>query len=196
MISPYKFSLSQQNLSELLMNLQDEEIEDSTPSPVKKIDSNTVFREYYKTGEGGNFFEATDKYYVLDEENHNVLMEVDDERNKIYFCQKEQSYYLIHRKMNQNVVYDEREYIDLYIIKDIFLNEQTTKISKQELLLKFSLNNIEIDEKLLKDLYLNTYHFIKNQDNCFIQKHLRLNKRYIFATYSQQLPTPHQQIYE
>ncbi len=192
MISPF---IQFNNLSELLLNLQDEEIDDSTPSPVKKIESNTLFREYSKTKEG-RFFEATDKYYVLDEENHNVLMEVDDERNKIYFCQKEQSYYIKHRKTEKNVTYDEKEYIDLYLIKDICLDEQTIKISKQELLLKFSLNNIEIDEKLLKDLYLDTYHFIKNQDDCFIQKHLRLNKKYIFATYSQHLPTPHQQILE
>lgn len=159
----------------------------STPSPVKKINTDIQFREYRREG---SLFVATDVYYGLGD-SEMVFEKLNGERNKIYFCPKVESYYEVKRKGE----YDVKVYLDLYVIHDIVLDEATEKISKQELILKMSLNKVEFEDKFIRDLYLDTYHFVyqpKEEDSLFMKEHLRMEKRYIFAVQSTHIPNPHQ----
>jgi hypothetical protein len=178
------------HLSSSIFHLQDEDeneiiSEISTPSPVKKIDANIQFREYRREG---SLFVATDDYYGLGD-SEMVFEKLNG--GKIYFCPKVGSYY----EMKRNGEYDVKEYLDLYVIHDIVLDEATEKISKQELILKMSLNQVEFEDKFIRDLYLDTYHFVyqaKEEDSLFMKEHLRMEKRYIFAVQSTQFPNPQQ----
>ncbi len=178
--------------SSSLFHLHDEDenetiSEISTPSPVKKISSTTSFREYRREG---SLFVATDHYYGLGD-SEIVFEKIGNEKNKIYFCPKEGAYYEIKR----NGDYDIKEYIDLYVIQDIILDETTEKISKQELILKMSMNQVEIEDKFIQDLYIDTHHFIfhsKEEDSIFTKEHLRMKKMYIFAVESHHVPNPQQ----
>jgi len=208
--------------SNLLLNIHDDEFDDyeieSPPSPIKNITTDVVFREYIKEGE---YFKALDNYYdilnIEEENDYNYLcnhmkrnveeinsknLVIEDSfilcpskksENKIYYNKEKKSYYILHRKFEETtgLFYNEKEYIDLYIIKDISLDENTLQISKQELILKMSLQNIEFDEKFIKDLYLDTYYYL-TQDEHFVQQSIKMKKKYIFATFSHQLPNPQQ----
>ena len=202
--------------SNLLLNIHDDEFDDyeieSPPSPIKNITTDVIFREYIKEGE---YFKALDNFYdILNNEeeydynyicNHSgiksenltedsfILCPSKKSENKIYYNKEKKSYYILHRKFEETtgLFYNEKEYIDLYIIKDISLDENTLQISKQELILKMSLQNIEFDEKFIKDLYLDTYYYL-TQDEHFVQQSIKMKKKYIFATFSHQLPNPQQ----
>ena len=176
------------NASSSLFDLDDEDeneiiSEISTPSPVKKIATDIQFREYNREG---NIFVATDIYYHLGDSE--MVLEKKD--GKISFCPNVGAYY----EMKRNGEYDEKEYLDLYVIQDIVLDETTEKISKQELILKMSLNQVEFEDKFIQDLYLDTYHFVyqpKEEDSLFTKEHLRMKKKYIFAVESHHVPNPH-----
>lgn len=179
------------NNSSSIFHFQEDEneiiSEISTPSPVKKINTDIQFREYRREG---SLFVATDVYYGLGDSGM-VFEKLNGIKSKIYFCPKVGSYYEIKR----NGEYDIKEYLDLYVIHDIVLDEGTEKISKQELILKMSLNQIEFEDKFIQDLYLDTYHFVyqpKEEDSFFMKEHLRMEKRYIFAVQSTQFSNSHQ----
>lgn len=169
-----------------LQDIEDDTIaEISTPSPVKNVSLHIQFREYKRNG---SIFTAKDTYYQLKEEK--VFEEIGN-KNKIYFCPKVGAYY----EMKRNGEYDEKEYLDLYIIQDIVLDENTQKISKQELIIRMSMNQIEFEDRFIQDLYLDKYHFVyqpKEEDSLFTKEHLRMKKKYIFAVISHHIPNSQQ----
>lgn len=179
------------NISSSIFHFQEDEneiiSEISTPSPVKKINADVQFREYRREG---SLFVAMDVYYGLGD-SEMVFEKLNGDNSKIYFCPKVGTYYEVKR----NGEYDVKEYLDLYVIHDIVLDENTEKISKQELILKMSMQQVDFEDKFIQDLYLDTYHFVyqpKEEDSLFMKEHLRMQKRYIFAVESTHVPNSHQ----
>ena len=170
-----------------LQDIEDDTIaEISTPSPIKDISLDIQFREYEREG---SLFKAKDVYYRLGEDR--VFEKIGKNNHKMIFCPKVGAYY----EMKRNGEYDEKEYLDLYVIQHIVLDENTDKISKQELMIRMSMDQIEFEDRFVQDLYLDTYHFIyqpKEEDSLFTKDHLRMKKKYIFAVVSHHLPSSQQ----
>jgi hypothetical protein len=149
-----------------------------SPSVSKK--NNLLFREYKKEGQ---HFTATQQYYTYEPEQNEFidLYSHQHDEMKIYYCPIQKIYYCLNEE-------EEREYIDLYVIQKIHFTQQDFKLTRQEIIMKMSMNDIEIDEKLIKDFYFDISYQLSNQQN----ENKKMQKRYLFAYQTQSIASPQQ----
>lgn len=156
--------------------LYDEYSSQLSPSVSKK--NNLLFREYKKEGQ---HFIATQQYYSYEPEK-NEFIDFFNQKNdemKIYFCPIQKVYYSLNEE-------EEREYIDLYVIQKINFTQQDFKLTRQEIMMKMSLHDVEIDEKFIKDLYFDISYKFQQTEN------KKMQKRYLFSYHSQSIASPQQ----
>ncbi len=158
--------------------LYDEYSSQLSPSVSKK--NNLLFREYKKEGQ---HFIATQQYYSYEPEK-NEFIDFFNQKNdemKIYFCPIQKVYYSLNEE-------EEREYIDLYVIQKINFTQQDFKLTRQEIMMKMSLHDVEMDEKFIKDLYFD----ISYQYSIQQTENKKMQKRYLFSYHSQSIASPQQ----
>lgn len=171
-----------QSFNDLLKEIENESIEnldnydeDLSPSPVKDVDEHIILREYIRNGDN---FHADEKFYKLDMDSLS-LINLNDCDDTMYYSKENNSYFSIESCVDSNIEFENKKYMDIYIFKDMFLDVDELKISKQDLIIRLSLNNIELDPKFIKDLYLDIYHKIHIKDSPF-KYNQTMNKRYLF----------------
>ncbi len=161
-----------------------------SPSPIKDECDNIIFREYERIGDN---FMATSNFFKMD--NDLNLINTNDCSEELIFSVENNSYYKINIKLDSNLSFENKQFVDVYLFKDMFLESNEHKFSKQELILRLSLNNIELDPKFIKDLYTDIYHkiFIKNNNISYKQT---MTKKYLFAITNREIQSPQQLIIE
>jgi hypothetical protein len=217
MIHPSDKLFNSTDLHSYLLHLEDTECDDyesdAPLSPQKNIQSDILLREFVREGDK---FKAVDNYYRTEEKdsfvdiNHsafvgssrelpesNMLSSKKDNLSsiKLQYSTENNCYFISYPIFDDNnyLQYECKEYIDLYIIHDLILDIHDVQITKQQLLFKMSMKDIEMDEKLIKDLYLDTYYTIKDKE---IQEEKKMKKKYIFAIRQPQLSAPQNSTYE
>lgn len=177
------------NLHSFLLHLQDTECDnyelDAPLSPQKNIHSDILLREFVREGDN---FKAVDTYYRTEEKDS--FVDINHSSHKLQYSTEKSCYYISYPLFDEynDIQYECKEYIDLYIINDLVLDIHDVQITKQQLLLKMSMNDIELDEKFVKDLYLDTYYTIQEKD--YDEEKKKMNKKYIFAINHPQLSSP------
>ncbi len=188
-----------QSFDELLNQIENESInnyfddyeEDNSPSPVKDIDDHIILREYIRKGDN---FEANEKFYKLDMETQD-LINLNDCDDTLHYSDESNSYFYIESCFDSNFEFENKKFVDVYIFKDMFLDTNEYKISKQELIIRLSLNNIELEPKFIKDLYLDIYYKIHIKDSP-LNYNQSMSKKYLFPVNMHILSTPQQLLLE
>lgn len=170
--------------------------EDASPSPVKDVDDHLIFREFIRKGDN---FEAYEKFYKMNMETFD-LVNINDCEDKIFFSKENNSFFYKESCFIQNsdsknqefdLQYENKKFLDIYIFKDMFLDSNELKISKQDLIIRLSLNNIELEPKFIKDLYLDIYHKIHIKDSPLLNQQT-MNKKYLFPVNIYEVSSPDQ----
>ncbi len=188
MIHPSDKLFNSTELHSYLLHLHDTECDDyesdAPLSPQKNIQSDILLREFVREGDN---FKAVDTYYRTEEKDS--FVDINHSSIKLQYSTENNCYFISYPIFDDNnyLQYECKEYIDLYIIHDLILDIHDVQITKQQLLFKMSMKDIEMDEKLIKDLYLDTYYTIKDKK---IQEEKKMNKKYIFAIRHPQLSAP------
>ncbi len=188
MIHPSDKLFNSTELHSYLLHLHDTECDDyesdAPLSPQKNIQSDILLREFVREGDN---FKAVDTYYRTEEKDS--FVDINQSSIKLQYSTENNCYFISYPIFDDNnyLQYECKEYIDLYIIHDLILDIHDVQITKQQLLFKMSMKDIEMDEKLIKDLYLDTYYTIKDKE---IQEEKKMNKKYIFAIRHPQLSAP------
>ncbi len=188
MIHPSDKLFNSTDLHSYLLHLEDTECDDyesdAPLSPQKNIQSDILLREFVREGDN---FKAVDTYYRTEEKDS--FVDINHSSIKLQYSTENNCYFISYPIFDDNnyLQYECKEYIDLYIIHDLILDIHDVQITKQQLLFKMSMKDIEMDEKLIKDLYLDTYYTIKDKK---IQEEKKMNKKYIFAIRHPQLSAP------
>ncbi len=175
--------------------------EDESPSPVKDMNDHILLREYEKKGDN---FEAKDNYYKMDMETFD-LVNINDSEDTIFYLQDNNSYFYKEsciisnleqsEEINHMIELENKKFLDIYIFKNMFLDADEYKISKQDLIIRLALNNIELETKFIKDLYLDIYYQIHIKDSILEEKQY-MSKKYFFPINMHILATPQQLILE
>ncbi len=158
--------------------------EDSPISPIKTVEKEKVLREFKREGDS---FIAIDHFYHMN--NDLSLGDIQNENDLLKFCEEKRLYYKDISVISDNIESTEKEYYDIFIFNDLQFDFHDVKFSKQELILKLSLLDIELDNKLIKDLYCDTYYKFKPYEH-INDIHLNINKKYLFLINYNQLFSP------
>ncbi len=179
-------------------NYEEDIYEDYLNSPTKKdkclnkhLD---IYREYIKKND---IFYGKDIYFKKDI-NGNYLeynFEKNIEKQKMIKTEidtKELYIEYENIKDNYDIQYEIKKYIDLYVINIMSLDMKDSIITKQELIMRMINSNLEIDEKLMKDLYMDIYYKIKinesnNKLNNELEKEVKMEKKYLFKINNEKL---------
>jgi hypothetical protein len=119
--------------------------------------NNIIFREFNKIKDK---YIATNKFYISFKTNSNnyEFKEVDinlqpiKNFTKIIYNNNNNLYYIVN---NSLININNNDYIDLVLIKNISFTINDINIEKNDLLKRFIENDLNIDEKIIEDLYYN-----------------------------------------
>ncbi len=161
-----------------------ENYDESPTSPIKKVEKDKVLREFKRVGDS---FIALDNFYHMNKDLS--LGDIKYESDLFKFCENKRLYYQDVLKINDSIEFIDKEYYDIFIINDIQFDFHDVKFSKQELIIKLCLLNVELDNKLIQDLYCDTYYHFKPHEKLpdLIQN---INKKYLFLVNYNELSSP------
>ena len=152
------------------------------------LNKNYIFREFYKENE---IYIATNNFYVSDE--------IDDGRLEFYNnIIKITPFNNIYMEINNKDFY--KNYINLILISNISFSLYDINIKKIDIIKKFIDNDIEIEEKLLEDLYFNKIFSNKININMpekfnILNGKEEMNKKYLFKININELNNKYNQYY-
>lgn len=136
---------------------------------------NIIFREFEKINDT---FIATNNFYLSDTNNNESIHYVRLENNKSYSNCNEK---IIQSPINKNMfmLSNTTDMFDLLLISTISFYLDETDINKSYLIKRYLDNDIDIDDKILEDLYFNN-EFAQKINISLPKKIDNINKKYLF----------------